>query len=154
MTDLIISPVFTVAIDVTLLLAQTQQYRRIRCVSKTGAILQVDAWVCAEAGRVAASPGRVPGPSLGCRPSRRSRLAPTPRETHVLKLPVTLGKFGRWCRSHLIFFSNFFFSLKFKLQALDPQFETFFVNRSNRRHVKQESPFLRAPLGPALSSCR
>lgn len=61
MTDLIISPVFTVAIDVTLLLAQTQQYRRIRCVSKTGAILQVDARVCAEAGRVAASPGRVPG---------------------------------------------------------------------------------------------
>lgn len=46
MTDLIISPVFTVAIDVTLLLAQTQQYRRIRCVSKTGAILQVDARVC------------------------------------------------------------------------------------------------------------
>lgn len=149
MTDLIISPVFTVAIDVTLLLAQTQQYRRIRCVSKTGAILQVDARVCAEAGRVAASPGRVPGAV-----ARMSRLAPTPRETHVLKLPVTLGKFGRWCRSHLIFFSNFFFSLKFKLQALDPQFETFFVNRSNRRHVKQESPFLRAPLGPALSSCR
>lgn len=147
MTDLIISPVFTVAIDVTLLLAQTQQYRRIRCVSKTGAILQVDARVCV--GRATSR-----GPSLGCRPSRRSRLAPTPRETHVLKLPVTLGKFGRWCRSHLIFFSNFFFSLKFKLQALDPQFETFFVNRSNRRHVKQESPFLRAPLGPALSSCR
>lgn len=46
MTDLIISPVFTVAIDVTLLLAQTQQYRRIRCVSKTGAVLQVDARVC------------------------------------------------------------------------------------------------------------
>lgn len=44
--------------------------------------------------------------------------------------------------SHFTFFPPFF-PLKLRLQALTPQFNTFFVTRSDQQHVKQERPFMR-----------